>query len=64
MIKNKIVYLEIQQGKLLEDHIDPMVPVEWKISSENSSQVLILNETFRTFYLDDITLPARSYVTG
>ncbi|XP_044019302.1 uncharacterized protein LOC122859681 [Aphidius gifuensis] len=64
LIKNKIVYLEIQQGKIFEGRIDPTVPVEWKISPENSSQVLILNETFRTFYLDDITLPARSYVTG
>lgn len=63
LIKNKTVYMEIQEGKYVNGSIDSST-INWKTTPEDYTQTATLNITHRSIALNDVILPPNAILTG
>ncbi|XP_044014132.1 uncharacterized protein LOC122856523 [Aphidius gifuensis] len=63
-IINSVLYIEIQEGQLVnETRVDPTT-VRWKNAIEDFNLTRVVTRDNRSFSLDDVVLPRGSLVTG
>ncbi|XP_044004057.1 uncharacterized protein LOC122849424 [Aphidius gifuensis] len=63
-LKNRIFYIDIQEGKLLQGVLVDPDSLRWKNTIESNDNVITLDRNHSSVNIDDVYLPNGSFVTG